>query len=62
MEKHLFRTFLAVTRGVTLHLKLLSLYLLPKCKVNLSPFKSVMEIKAFIEEAEKLHCRIHFAE
>ena len=34
----LFHTFSAVTQAITLHLKLFSLYLLQKCKVNLSPF------------------------
>ena len=35
---NLFHTFSAVTQGITLHLKLLSLYLRQKRKVNLNPF------------------------
>ena len=35
---NLFHTFSAITQSVTLHLELLSLNLLQKCEVNLSPF------------------------
>ena len=38
---NLFHTFSATTQGITLHLKLLSLYLPQKCRVNLNAHTQV---------------------